>query len=242
MWHAAGNGKGEKNMVVVPYKDRLEWLTRYIQQLVMESLGKGRDDSGEEVEQGVSVFGNKGSTDQHSYIQQLREGLDDFFLTFVQVLNDGRGPALNVEDGITSGDYLHSFLFGTKRAVSEMNRDVMTLTIETVSPFSIGVLIALFERAVGFYAALVNINAYHQPGVEAGKKAAANALQLQLRVLNFLKKARGMVYTVEAIAAGVEAADKMPAIHEICEHLSQNPPSGIQRIPSHTGSLFFRAV
>ena len=39
-------------------------------------------------------------------------------------------------------------------------------------PFHVGLLIALYERAVGFYATLVNINAYHQPGVEAGKKAS----------------------------------------------------------------------
>ena len=44
-------------------------------------------------------------------------------------------------------------------------------------------LIALYERAVGFYAELVNINAYHQPGVEAGKKAAANVLAVQTKVL-----------------------------------------------------------
>jgi glucose-6-phosphate isomerase len=40
-------------------------------------------------------------------------------------------------------------------------------------------LITLFDSAVGFYASLININAYHQPGVEAGKKAAANIIDLQ---------------------------------------------------------------
>ncbi|MEO7300216.1 MAG: hypothetical protein ABI042_16755 [Verrucomicrobiota bacterium] len=50
----------------------------------------------------------------------------------------------------------------------------MTLVVQKVSPFSVGVLIALFERAVGFYASLINVNDYHQPGVEDGKKAAEN--------------------------------------------------------------------
>ena len=43
----------------------------------------------------------------------------------------------------------------------------------------VGALIALFERAVGLYASLIDVNAYHQPGVEAGKQAAAAALALQ---------------------------------------------------------------
>ena len=47
-------------------------------------------------------------------------------------------------------------------------------------------LIALYERAVGFYASLVNINAYHQPGVEAGKKAATAVLELQSKLVAYL--------------------------------------------------------
>ena len=50
----------------------------------------------------------------------------------------------------------------------------------------VGALIALYERAVGLYAFLVNINAYHQPGVEAGKKAAADVLDLQNQVIELL--------------------------------------------------------
>ena len=72
MWFHAGNGKGEKELVVLPYKDRLELFSRYLQQLIMESLGKERDLAGNVVKQGLTVFGNKGSTDQHAYVQQLR--------------------------------------------------------------------------------------------------------------------------------------------------------------------------
>ena len=61
----------------------------------------------------------------------------------------------------------------------------MTITVPRVDARTVGALIALFERAVGFYATLVNINAYHQPGVEAGKKAAAAVLALQGKVLCF---------------------------------------------------------
>ena len=78
-WYYAGNGEGEKDMVILPYKDCLLLFSRYLQQLVMESLGKERDLDGNVVYQGIAVYGNKGSTDQHAYVQQLREGVPNFF-------------------------------------------------------------------------------------------------------------------------------------------------------------------
>ncbi|MDV7397476.1 glucose-6-phosphate isomerase, partial [Arthrospira platensis SPKY1] len=74
MWYYATNGRGEKDMVVLPYKDRLALFSKYLQQLIMESLGKATDLDGKTVNQGIAVYGNKGSTDQHAYVQQLREG------------------------------------------------------------------------------------------------------------------------------------------------------------------------
>ena len=44
------------------------------------------DLDGKVVNQGIAVYGNKGSTDQHAYVQQLREGVNNFFLTFIEVL------------------------------------------------------------------------------------------------------------------------------------------------------------
>src|SRR5437588_3430293 len=76
MWYYAGNRKGEKDMVILPYKDRLALISKYLQQLVMESLGQEKDLDGNIVHQGIAVYGNKGSTDQHAYLQQLRDGVD----------------------------------------------------------------------------------------------------------------------------------------------------------------------
>ncbi|MCC7196483.1 MAG: hypothetical protein IT356_13090, partial [Gemmatimonadaceae bacterium] len=87
-WHHSGGGKGTKVMVVLPYKDRLELFSRYLQQLLMESLGKELDLDGKVVNQGIAVYGNKGSTDQHAYVQQLREGVHNFFVVFIEVLRD----------------------------------------------------------------------------------------------------------------------------------------------------------
>lgn len=86
MWHFATDGRGTKDMVVLPYKDRLLLFSRYLQQLVMESLGKEHDLKGNIVNQGIAVYGNKGSTDQHAYVQQLRDGVSNFFVTFIEVL------------------------------------------------------------------------------------------------------------------------------------------------------------
>ena len=146
----------------------------------MESLGKRLDRNGEVVHQGIAVYGNKGSTDQHAYVQQLRDGVDNFFATFIEVLEDASDiPTI---DGECPGDFLDGFLQGTRSALTEGGRQSMTISMRRFDSRRLGALIALFERAVGLYGELVNINAYHQPGVEAGKKAAAEILDLQGRV------------------------------------------------------------
>ncbi|CAK6694224.1 MULTISPECIES: glucose-6-phosphate isomerase [unclassified Synechococcus] len=176
-WYQAGEGHGARDMVVLPYRDRLEVFSRYLQQLVMESLGKQRDRDGLIVNQGIAVYGNKGSTDQHAYVQQLRDGVDNFFVTFIEALDD---PAdIEPVQGERPGDFLEGFLQGTRSALMEGGRQSMAITLRRFDARALGALIALFERAVGFYAELVNINAYDQPGVEAGKKAAAVILSLQ---------------------------------------------------------------
>ncbi|MFM1848976.1 MAG: glucose-6-phosphate isomerase [Pseudomonadota bacterium] len=228
MWYHAGCGRGSKDMVVLPYKDRLELFSRYLQQLVMESLGKEKDLAGKTVNQGIAVYGNKGSTDQHAYVQQLRDGLNNFFVVFLEALKDTSGeehgaPAgtLEVEPGITSGDYLSGFLLGTRSALFEQNRESITITVDEVSPRSIGMLIALFERAVGLYASLVGINAYHQPGVEAGKKAAARVLDVQRAIFEHLGTAQNAL-TADEITAALGAAADGETVFKTLRHLAIN--------------------
>ena len=186
-WYKAGDGKGRKDMVVLPYKDRLALFSRYLQQLVMESLGKEKDLQGQVVHQGIAVYGNKGSTDQHAYVQQLRDGLNNFFATFVVVLKDREGEGIEVEPGVFAGDFLNGFWQGTRQALSENGRVNACITLPEVNAYQVGALIALYERTVSLYAQLVGINAYHQPGVEAGKKAAKAVLDLQKQLLKTLQ-------------------------------------------------------
>jgi len=223
-WFANVNGKGEKDMVILPYKDRLELFSRYLQQLIMESLGKERDLSGATVYQGIAVYGNKGSTDQHAYIQQLREGVPNFFATFIEVLRDGPDSAvtkLQVEPNTTCGDFLEGFFLGTRKALYENNRKSITITVKEVSPYYIGLLIGLYERAVGLYASLVNINAYHQPGVEAGKKAAAGILLIQSKILDHLASEPRESFSAVTLANAIKQPDS-ETVFKLLEHLAAN--------------------
>src|SRR2546430_853846 len=203
-WHWLGDGHGTRNMVVLPYRDRLALLPRYVQQLVMESIGKRLDRGGAEVRQGLTVYGNKGTSDQHAYLQQLKDGPDDHFVTFVGALRSRRGgapdPEPEVEPGVTLGDVLFASILGTREALTERGRDSVTITMRDVDAVSVGALVALFERAVGIYAELIDVNAYDQPGVD--KFVASPLLALQRRLLEHLRAASGSE-TAGAIAAAV---------------------------------------
>ena len=202
----------------------------------MESLGKQLDLAGQRVEQGIAVYGNKGSTDQHAYVQQLRDGVNNFFVTFVRVLESGGSP-FEVEPGVTAGDYLHGFLVGTREALYGNDRQSMTITIRRVNARTVGALIALFERAVGLYASLVRINAYNQPGVEAGKKAAADVLALQAKVQTALSSAP---QTADQIAASIGFPQSVESAYLILEHLSSNARAKMARAAEPGATTFTR--
>ncbi len=229
-WYHATGGQGKKDMVILPYKDRLVLFSKYLQQLVMESLGKEKDVNGKIVNQGIAVYGNKGTTDQHAYVQQLRDGLNNFFATFIEVLHDRDHQSIEVESGVTSGDYLNAYLQGTRNALFEKNRESLTITIDRLDPQSIGALIAMYERAVGFYATLVNINAYHQPGVEAGKKMAGEIIKLQQNVITYLTENFGKSFTAEEIAGAIMAENSTEAVFKILEHAAANPDHGVKKV------------
>ncbi len=217
-WYGAGDGVGRRDMVILPYRDRLELFSRYLQQLVMESLGKRLDRQGNVVHQGIAVYGNKGSTDQHAYVQQLRDGVDNFFATFIEVLEDPTDiPEL---ENSLPGDFLDGFLQGTRAALSEGGRQSITISLRKFDATALGALVALFERAVGFYAELIDINAYHQPGVEAGKQAAAEILDLQKQLEALLQDGKGR--SVEQISQELGASTSPEVVFFILRHLSGN--------------------
>jgi glucose-6-phosphate isomerase len=233
-WFHAGRGRGEKDMVVLPYKDSLLLFSKYLQQLVMESLGKKLDRKKNEVHQGITVYGNKGSTDQHAYVQQLRDGVDNFFATFIEVRqgrDGGGGTAVRLG---TAADYLQGFLRGTRKALCQAGRMSLTLSIEAVTPFTLGLLIALFERAVSFYASLIDVNAYHQPGVEDGKRAATKFLTL-------LGEVRGVIAATPQTAEDIMALTKdgdPEDIYHCLNHLAANREATVVAGATPAGDRF----
>ena len=230
-WFLHGEGKGGGQMVVLPYKDRLELFSKYLQQLIMESLGKELDLDGRTVHQGLTVFGNKGASDQHSYVQQLLDGPNNFIAAFVEVLTDRDMPSVLVDGANTSGDFLQAFLLGTRQALTERGRSSITITIDRVDALRLGALIALFERAVTLYAFLTNINAYHQPAVEMGKRSAGEIIALKNEIVNFLTDEQGASYTVEQIAHALrdkgKAADEETVFY-LLRRLCMNTQYGIR--------------
>lgn len=246
-WHAVTKGQGGKEMVVLPYKDRLGLFAKYLQQLVMESLGKEENRAGEKVAQGLTVLGNKGSTDQHSYVQQLLAGPNTFFTVFLEVLTDREGPSPVVGEESTSGDYLQAFLLGTARAMAARGREHLIITIPEIDSYHLGVLLALFERTVGYYAELVNINAYHQPAVEMGKKSANLMIGLKNNLLAFLAAHAGEAFLASELAEkialppGLEREEAAYFGFRILWRLAANESGiGVEKGPAPALARFYR--
>jgi glucose-6-phosphate isomerase len=189
----------------------------------MESLGKDG--------KGLTVFGHKGSTDQHSYVQQLRDGRPDYFAAFVRVLCPRPHATTDVDvdpdrHGVTAADYLAAFQEGTAKALHEAGRPSLRISIQQVDERSVGAIVALFERAVGYYAAMIGINAYDQPGVEAGKKAAAGYLDVQQKLVQELRRA-GKAMSAADLAKPVGTTPELAA--DILARLALNGRFGIRR-------------
>ncbi|CAK7347232.1 unnamed protein product [Dovyalis caffra] len=210
-WYWASDGVGSKDMVVLPYKDSLLLFSRYLQQLVMESLGKEFD-----------LDGNQVFTLKIAVISICH------MIFKIKALLRDRPPGHDweLEPGVTCGDYLFGMLQGTRSALYANDRESITVTVQEVTPRSVGALIGLYERAVGIYASLVNINAYHQPGVEAGKKAAGEVLALQKRVLAVLNEASCKEpvepLTLEEVADRCHAPQDIEMIYKIIAHMAAN--------------------
>jgi len=243
-WFAAGNGRGARALVIEPYRDRLALLGRYLQQLVMESLGKSLDRAGRRVEQGLTVYGNKGSTDQHAFMQQIRDGRDDTLVHFVTTLDSStlgwgtpdRGPPLDAGDDALVGDHLLGFQLGTRAALAQAGRPSVSLILPDVSAQSLGALIALWERAVGLYAELIDVNAYHQPGVEAGKEAAGQTLQKLAQLRAALESS-----PLDAATLGARC-DCPPGIAwRLLSHLAETERATVERAETPDGDRFASA-
>ena len=90
---------------------------------------------------------------------------------------------------------------------------------------------------------MIHVNAYHQPGVEAGKKAAAEILGLQGRALAKLREDAAREWHPDALAEALGVADGGDLLFKILEHAAANPDHGVQALRgSGPGETRYRAT
>lgn len=153
----------------------------------------------------------------------MRDGIQNFFVTIITVLKNCNKPSIDVDnDGMTSGDYLNGFALGTIDALSENGTQVIHIILDDFNAYCLGVLIALYERAVGIYASFININAYHQPGVEAGKKAAAKVLKWQNDIILSLKNNDNNGMTLNSFVQDLPDCKDPSLLFKLLEHMVAN--------------------
>jgi len=192
--------QGRKNMIVLGYSDFLKEFAHYLQQLYMESLGKEYDENGIPNPEGQTVFGGVGTGEQHAFMQQVQKGIPDCFVRFVHFLK--RKHDYELSDAGSMGRQLLAFVKGTEDALLQNGRPFMTSTFDQCDMFNIGMMVALEERIVTFIGAFRNINAYDQPGVQDGKKAASAMNAVSLKIENFVsQKTRGWEWKGDAVQA-----------------------------------------
>lgn len=201
--HWSVNYLGCRNHAVIPYAQTLHLLPAYLQQLSMESNGKRVDVSGAELSGNTApiLWGDVGTSSQHSFHQLLHQGTISCPVDFILPLSN---PDQNLEQqahlvanciaqsqALMVGHDLQaakqSLLdrgLDTQRAdevaphlVIPGNRPSNTLTMEKLSPATLGALLALYEHKTACCAALWNINPFDQWGVELGKELGKDILK-----------------------------------------------------------------
>ncbi len=175
--------KNGKNIsVMMPYAESLKHVADWYCQLWSESLGKATNNLGEKIFVGQTPVKALGVTDQHSQIQLYREGPFDKVITLIAVENyrttyeisDGYKdiPEVSFLCGHTLNEFITVARKSTEYALNIANRQNYTIIMPEVNAFTIGELLYLFEMETAFAGAMLNIDAYNQPGVEGGKHAA----------------------------------------------------------------------
>ena len=184
--YLAATKKQKPLSVVMPYAYALRDVADWYRQLWAESLGKRLDLAGRVVNCGPTPIRALGVTDQHSQVQLYLEGPYDKVVTFLSCTEFASAvkipPELDKEEGVgylcghTLNELLGVELQGTRIALTEAKRPNATIELPQVNAHSVGQLLYLFEVQTAMCGKLYGINAFDQPGVEAGKTAACALL------------------------------------------------------------------
>jgi len=173
--------KGKSISVMMPYSNELKRLADWYVQLWAESLGKRLDISGNVVETGQTPIGALGATDQHSQLQLYNEGPRDKIITMIRVERHShdisipniypKEERLSYFDDHTLGDLMNYEQLATSITLTDNGRPNLTLLFPCISENVLGQFFYMYEMQTAITAKLMNVNAFDQPGVEAGKRA-----------------------------------------------------------------------
>lgn len=164
--------KGRNVRVMMPYADALDRLAAWFVQLWAESLGKDG--------KGSTPHGAVGTTDQHSQVQLYMEGPQDKVIEIVEVEEHPRDLAIpeaygDLEGvgylgGHTVGELLNVECDATRKALTEAGRPNSTIKLGAINEENLGYLFQALEVQTAVAGSLYGVNAFDQPGVEAGKQ------------------------------------------------------------------------
>ncbi|WP_345776256.1 glucose-6-phosphate isomerase [Luteimonas salinisoli] len=177
------NALGLPTQAVLPYDERLALLPAYLQQLVMESLGKSVTPTGDAagLDTVPALWGGAGTNSQHSFFQALHQGTQTVPADFIGVVNPDHGYADN-HAALLSNLLAQTEALANGHAAEDPqkaypgNRPSTLLLLDALTPHSLGALIALYEHSVYAQSVLWGINAFDQWGVELGKRIAGELL------------------------------------------------------------------
>jgi glucose-6-phosphate isomerase len=163
--------RGRNVRVMMPYADSLERLAAWFVQLWAESLGKEG--------KGSTPHGAVGTTDQHSQVQLYMEGPQDKVIEIIEVEDHPRDLTIPraYEDlegvgylgGHTMAELLNVECDATRKALTEAGRPNATIKLGAVNEENLGYLFQALEIQTAITGDLYGVNAFDQPGVEAGK-------------------------------------------------------------------------
>jgi glucose-6-phosphate isomerase len=183
--HYLAYQKGRPISVLMPYAQGLKEIADWYAQLCAESLGKAKNRKGQAIYSGLTPVKALGVTDQHSQLQLYQEGPQDKVVTFITVENFKRplripdaykGKDIDYLSGHTFQELIHAEQKATELSLTKASRPNATIRLSSVTPQTIGMLLHYFQMQTAYAGELFDIDAFNQPGVEAGKKLAYGML------------------------------------------------------------------
>ncbi len=169
-------------LAVLPYTDRLARFPAFLQQLEMESNGKSvlRDGSPARCATAPVIWGEPGNNAQHSFFQLLHQGgllaALDVILLRRSPVGDEEAAVLALANGLAQIETFTVGQGGDTHRVHPGSRPTSVFVLESVTPETLGALIALYEHKVYAQSAIWCVNAFDQFGVESGKRICHSTL------------------------------------------------------------------